>query len=272
MSTEINREKIARRIKALLAKSVENGATEGEAMAAALKAKEMMQQYGIGSSEAELFAEGLEEIQAEDRGNGVSIQFDLAHAIEQFTCTIGFRRRKQSLQITSQNDLFGSPASDYRPSISEHIVFFGAKPDAVFARWLLGALESFIIRKSAEFKAQYERERTFEYGSCDNGLVGRGRKVHRPNRKQVKYAVESFQAGRISRISLRLLELADVDEEKMRALNRALKDRGVHLKHTTANEKRYDRAAFTSGAHAGDEARFNRPVNNGNGVRALTGR
>lgn len=39
MSTEINREKIARRIKALLAKSVENGATEGEAMAAALEEK-----------------------------------------------------------------------------------------------------------------------------------------------------------------------------------------------------------------------------------------
>jgi Protein of unknown function (DUF2786) len=49
-----NREAALNRIRALQAKTVENGATEEEAMSAAKKAGELMDKYGIESTEAEL--------------------------------------------------------------------------------------------------------------------------------------------------------------------------------------------------------------------------
>lgn len=56
MNTE-NRRAAAARIRALLSKTVDNGCTEEEAMAAAAKAGELMDRYGIESSEVEIRAE-----------------------------------------------------------------------------------------------------------------------------------------------------------------------------------------------------------------------
>lgn len=56
MNTE-NRRAAAARIRALLMKTVDNGCTEEEAMAAAAKAGELMDRYGLESSEVEIRAE-----------------------------------------------------------------------------------------------------------------------------------------------------------------------------------------------------------------------
>lgn len=58
--TNENRRAAAARIRALLAKTVDNGCTEEEAMIAAAKAGELMDKYGIESSEVEIRAEKCE--------------------------------------------------------------------------------------------------------------------------------------------------------------------------------------------------------------------
>ena len=48
----------AAKIKALLGKTIENGATEAEAMAAAIKARELMDKYDIDLTTLDMKAEG----------------------------------------------------------------------------------------------------------------------------------------------------------------------------------------------------------------------
>lgn len=58
--TNENRRAAAARIRALLAKTVDNGCTEEEAMAAAAKAGELMDKWGVAASEVEIRAEKCE--------------------------------------------------------------------------------------------------------------------------------------------------------------------------------------------------------------------
>lgn len=67
----MSNEKLMKRIAALLQKTVENGCTQEEALAAAETAERMMREYQITQSEAELGAEGtiLEEIPLYESGS-----------------------------------------------------------------------------------------------------------------------------------------------------------------------------------------------------------
>ena len=58
---ETARQKIAAKIKALLAKTVERGCSESEAVAAAIKAAELMAAHNLNVTEAELLSEGFGE-------------------------------------------------------------------------------------------------------------------------------------------------------------------------------------------------------------------
>jgi hypothetical protein len=62
MTTETQRDAIAHRIRALLAKTVENGCTEEEAITAAQKARDLMDHYRLSMSDVEIQAEPIERI------------------------------------------------------------------------------------------------------------------------------------------------------------------------------------------------------------------
>lgn len=91
--TSENRRAAAARIRALLAKTVENGCTEDEALAAAAKAGELMDRYGIESSEVEIRAEKCDagafrsragKKGTKERTNGVSEVLHVTSAIARF--------------------------------------------------------------------------------------------------------------------------------------------------------------------------------------------
>lgn len=76
-----NREAALKRIRALLAKTVANGCSESEAMAAAAKAGELMDRYGLTYSDLELKSERCQQHEATDRHHYVEL---VANAIARF--------------------------------------------------------------------------------------------------------------------------------------------------------------------------------------------
>jgi hypothetical protein len=115
------REKIAARIRALLAKTVENGCTEDEAIAAARMAAMLLAKYNMTIDEAELRANPFkrEQVHQEDE--------------------IGERIWKVASAIA---DLTGSRYWRSRPGISPvEITFFGFAHEVDVARYLLGICE-----------------------------------------------------------------------------------------------------------------------------------
>lgn len=76
-----NRVAALNRIRALLAKTVANGCSESEALAAAAKAGELMDRYGLTYSELELKSERCHQHEATDRQHHVEL---VANAIARF--------------------------------------------------------------------------------------------------------------------------------------------------------------------------------------------
>ena len=257
---------IAAKIKALLAKTEENGATEAEAMAAAFKAKEMMDKHQLDMGELEMEADGFEEMSTETaREFSHVVQYNLATAVSLFTETRCWNNRE-----------------------TNSLRFFGYKSDVLFAQWLIQALEGFIIkgcdshlseRKPVDTRGSRKRAPMGQASLFDRYAV----QSYKPRWSafEVRAAREAFIYGACVRISERLKEMADarqpkgtglvvskpsrIQEELDRMGMRFGKGRAVSL-HAS------DAKALTAGMARGDAAQFNRPVNAGAGVQQIASR
>lgn len=119
------------KIMALLGKTVENGCTEEEAMAAAAKAKELIEKYGEGVLEEafethffEAFANSLEQ-----------------HIVEELVFGICAYCR----------------VSPVRGAHNAGMSFFGPESATVFAEWLVPSLVNFVMRATEEHMKTYPR-------------------------------------------------------------------------------------------------------------------
>ena len=84
-----NRQAAMNRIRALMAKTVSNGCTESEALAAAKKIGELMDRYGLTYSDLELKSERCRQHSASDRHHDVNLA---ASAIARFcSCRVWFK-------------------------------------------------------------------------------------------------------------------------------------------------------------------------------------
>src|SRR6516225_6840700 len=116
------RESLLDKIRALLAKTVENGCTELEALAALAKARAMMDAYAVGDDELSLTKEEKAILRREppDSKDPYRIKQYLATSVAKFCeCTV-WRDRGGIL------------------------VFCGLRADAQFATWLLDTLAAFV--------------------------------------------------------------------------------------------------------------------------------
>jgi Protein of unknown function (DUF2786) len=81
----MQRKDVAARIRALLAKAVEKGCTEAEAMAATLKARDLLDTYQLELSDVELEAEGVIQDTAEKaEARKTNVQWELGSAVADF--------------------------------------------------------------------------------------------------------------------------------------------------------------------------------------------
>ncbi len=218
------RANLVRKVKALLSKTVENGATEAEAMAFLAKAQELM------------LAHGLDEA-AIEAGHGVAI----------FTGTWAWMGEAKS------------------------ITFAGRESDAIFADWLIDALDGFVNRAALSYLADAGAARvrdakrvTRVWGQGDMfGALGGAVSQYQPESDRVREdRMWSFSIGVCARISQRLSEMADADALKRHEAAKAqLERQGMKFQKSRSGRANIrDHAAFSAGVAAGNNAAFNKPM------------
>jgi hypothetical protein len=239
--------KMAHKIRALLAKTVDKGCSEAEAMAAAIKAKELIDAHQINLSEYELEQEGFTRGKAEKPWQRrFNVQWALCAVIASF-CEV---------KVWGSYEANGTRRSEKR------VVFFGLQSDVEFANWLLVALESFIWSNADQF----EQELRMKQGPNAGGY----------------YVKRDFAMGACARIGERLREAIKArtpqvmgDGRSLMIVKQALVQRefnklGFKLGSGTAQSFNRGDApadAYAAGRAAGDRASFGRPVGASSGPR-----
>lgn len=234
--TEDARKKLLARLKALLAKTEENGCTEGEAMAALEKAAELMAAHNI--SHADLAASEEEiRIGTKTESDHERIRVYLCSAVGRFCDCRAWT---------------SGPA----------IAFAGLESDVLFAHWLLTALARFVERNLIQFLYETGQPgapsvRRLEAAGFVTGCCTR----IAARLDQLTHERKGVGSGR----GLVVAKNALIDA-KLKALGIELRGRG------RGGSRKMDRDAMLAGRDAGDRATFSRPVGAGGQPVAAIGR
>jgi hypothetical protein len=230
-----DRNSIIDKIKALLAKTTENGATEAEMLAALDKAAAMQDAYDITDEELQIAKDEAATLHAEptDLKDPHQIKWRLTYAVRHF-CNVEIYRQRGEAGLK----------------------FIGTPSDIQFAQWLLDNLADFV------FQALYEHligclappsdrrviKRSFVEACCQcisdrlMELVERSKKARTSN-------------GR---------ELVVVKDAAIKAY---MEEHDIHLRTCCmGSSSNVDSAARAAGRAAGDRASFGRPVSGAAGV------
>jgi hypothetical protein len=236
-----DRNSIIEKIKALLQKTTENGATEAEMMAALDKAAAMRDAYDITDNELQVAKDEAAMLHAEppDANDPHKIKWRLGYGVAQF-CGVEIYRSRHETGLRC----------------------IGMPSDVQFAMWLLDNLADFVF---AELYAHLigclapksERQviiRSFTAACCDR-IVDR-----------LLALVERSKAARTSNGR----ELVVI---KGAAIKAFMKEHDIHLRSCGGgySPKNVDTAAQAAGRAAGDRASFGRPVSGAAGVLRIAG-
>jgi hypothetical protein len=217
-----NRQSIVDKIKALFAKTIENGCSEAEAMAALAKAQAMRDAYEVTDEELALTKEEKAVLHAGDRGNDPhGIQFALVNAICTFTDTQGWRNGR----------VRGYAAKGYQ------FTFCGLKPDTDLAHYLLGSLTQFVQDELVNHLATSLAPRHTSRLSERMHEIVRQSKAQQTSNSRALVVVKS-----------------DI-------VKAAMKANDIRLRACSGGDRvSGDPRAFAAGRAAGDRASFGRPV------------
>lgn len=239
MITPEEKKSIAKKIKALFAKTTEAGASEHEAMAAMAKGRELLEKYQLELSDLDIREEGADVKRC-----------DFTFVGEQLYDKVGLYCEVKSFR--SSEWVWKAGKRKNSRGINElvyHFKFVGIKSDVVFAEWLMSALCAFVDNQQADFY-------------MDNVEVSITQS-------------KDFVAGCVQRIKERLVhEIAERHRLRPLSTGRDL----VPLKNAMIMEKmaqlgvklttyhregiRYnDGNAFAAGRAAGESAGLHRPMN-----------
>ena len=230
-----DRNSIIEKIKALLAKTTANGATEAEMMSALDKASAMMDAYDITDEELQVAKDEAAMLHADppDLKDPHQIKWRLCYGVAEFC----------GVQI-------------YRSRHETGLKCIGMPSDVQFAMWLLDNLADFVF---AELYAhligclapQSERRiiiRSFTAACCER-ITDR-----------LLALVERSKAARTSNGR----ELVVIKDAAIKAF---MKEHGIHLRTCgLSSPSNVDAAAQAAGRAAGDRASFGRPVTGAAGV------
>lgn len=231
--------KIAARIKALMAKTAENGATEEEALSAMQKARELMDKYG-------LTLEAIENDAASIAKQSIKRDHYKTFIIKDRLSALVARYCDCKVWLNPKEGI---------------IVFFGTEQDRQFAVWLLESLDLFVRNQNVRFM----ESKGFRNGSgpwpMQTGFMQGC--LARINHRLHMLCEERERAARPNgRGKSLVLVKGALVSSAFAKLNMRL---GTH----NAKTKVGDKTSFAHGVAAGDRATFSRPINGGSGVRAI---
>ena len=235
-----DRNSFVEKIRALMSKTVANGCTEAEMLAALDKASAMQDAYDVSDEELQLTKEEKVALHAEpmDTADPHQLKWRLSTGVRMFC----------GVQI-------------YRHPHQTGLHFVGLPSDVELARWLLDTMADFVFGALYEhligcLAPKNERRtiiRSFVEFCC-----------HRINKRLAELVERSRQARTSNGRELVLV--------KDNAINVFMKDSGIRLRVSCCGGRgNVDEAASSAGRAAGDRATFGRPVSGAAGVPRLGG-
>lgn len=239
------RRKLVERIRALLAKTAENGCTESEAMAAAAKAAELMRQYDLSMSDLD-----VERARSEGCKEGPTEERDLARHFDVLaTAAAAF----------ADAAMWREPSGRRRPGEPEkgRYVFFGCPSDVEIAGYVFAICvraletESEAHRRTVALMRAQVRERMAR-SFCDGMAASMARKLH-----EIREARRSASGGR------------DLVPLKSALVKDAVDALGHDFHTGRIGYRDVDEGSYRSGVEAGKRVRFDPGIAGGGAGAAL---
>lgn len=222
----IARDKVLAKIKALLAKTVENGCTEAEAMAALTMAQSMMDSYEVTEEDIQLKDEEANIEQSEMRDPN-RIRRCLAISIGEFTNTKVWQHSHKIIK------------------------FCGTKSDTEFAVWLLETLSQFVMKELANhlwriYKEVNDSNKRWHVNGFIFGCTRRiDERLNELNAASKRQATANKNALVIAKNNLIVRKMQEV---------------GISLRTPRKRSSSIIIDSYKAGKIAGDKATFGRPM------------
>ena len=217
------RDSALEKIRALLRKTVENGATEAEAMAAAAKAEELIAKYDVETTELDIQESSFAETKSGFNRDDYHFFVVVSNAIALFTETRYW--------------------TEVRNSIPDKGVFFGLAHDVEIAEYFLaicmGAMQREVERYAKTEAAFFPQRKERMIRSFKEGMA------NRLGKRFVMMASSRKKAG----TGLIVLKDALIEEEIAKS--------GSEFKDESLRYRDKDAAAFNRGSAAGDRVSLN---------------
>jgi Protein of unknown function (DUF2786) len=235
----IERESVLNKIRALLAKTMENGCSEAEAMAALGKAQAMKDAYAVTEAELNLTKEERAILRREPPGtkDPHRIKWFLVGAVSKFCNCEGWRRRRAN---------------------GGGIVFCGLPSDAQFASWLLDTLANFVQAELVNFLIEAEP------GNEDRSAAIRGFVLGATERISQRLRELCEQSEALATSNAKALVVV-----KNAAVQAKLDELGIRFCADSSSCGALDYSSYQAGKTAGDRAGFGRPVSGRNATLRL---
>jgi hypothetical protein len=235
----IERESVLNKIRALLAKTMENGCSEAEAMAALGKAQAMRDAYAVTEAELNLTKEERAILRREPPGtkDPHRIKWFLVGAVSKFCNCRCWRQRRDD---------------------GGGLVFCGLPSDAQFATWLLDTLADFV--RAELVNHLMDAEPTNE----ERREVMRGFVLGITDRISERLRELCEQSATLATSNAKALVVV-----KDAAIKAKLDELGIHLCAASSSCGAWDSSSYDAGRTAGDRASFGRPVSGQNATLRL---
>jgi hypothetical protein len=232
-----DRNSLLDKIRALLSKTVENGCSEHEAMAALAKARAMMDAYEITNEDLRLTEEeGAVLKTATDKRDPHDIKAHMSMAVAAFTGTKVWQNREGLL------------------------VFCGLRADTDFAEWLLTTLANFVqvelVSYLASTVAPQSDRRKIINGFC-GGATSR-------ISARLRELVAASEAAAVNNSRALIVVKSNLISAKMR-------EAGITLGRSRRSSRRINADSYNAGRAAGDRASFGRPIGGAAGTPRIGG-
>jgi hypothetical protein len=229
------REGLLEKIRGLLAKTLDNGCTESEAMAALDKARAMMDAYAVSESELNLTKEEKAILRREPPGTKDShrIKWRLTYAVAQFCGCRAWRENRV-------------------------LVFCGLPSDAQFATWLLDTLTAFVQDEIVKHLIEVDPSKEDRREVINGFVLGCADRIT----QRLSELCERSTADATSNAKALVVV-------KGQAIQAKLDELGIRLCAGGGSCGAFDDSSYQAGRAAGDRASFGRPVSGRNATLRL---
>lgn len=214
------------KIRALMSKTVDNGCTEAEAMAALDKARAMMDAYEVTETDLQLSKEEVAVLRNDPMGkkdpNG--IRRGLASGVARFCeCKVWHGQ--------------------------DGLTFCGLPSDVEFAYWLLDSLTGFVQGELVNHLIGSLLDRKERKLAITGFVMGCTRRITE------RVTALCNQSAAVANSNGRALVAV-----KGTAISDVMRENGIHLRSTRRSSRQINRDSFNAGKSAGERASFGRPV------------